>query len=940
MNYLFKIIFSIYILCNCFFLKGQIPNFVVDTIFNSGDSIYRVSTSKSHNIWYTGGKDSNEIYQIKNNSVFNHSSIYQSNSSFVITDLYSTSTDSVLIATLGGIIYHLGSSNLIQLNASNGLNNLDYNSFYGTGEIMNPILPVNYEKFVFANSHNSANSSVNLGQNFSGFFGPSSSNDTINIIEVELSNSTGFGYSYERLEMFHVISNGQWRYKSVNSSTNYSHNAYMPNNFRPNSVTYWMDFGFNNFKFFIATDSGLRVIRENPFTDIICNPTIKFNKVLKYYPKTMSPGVVLIGSDSGLYAMNKFDWSLTKINLGFNCKVFDIAKEEDCIWLATDTGLIKLKNIDCGYAKSSIVFGDIQSDSNGVCYIPISLNCSNCVESVSWNFGDSTLSNNFNENHYYMNSDKYIVTATVNNGYCSQVITDSIDIKLCCSPSYYPLNLITNDSICKNDTIIINSHPNNDTFFWLTDSSTLNHIIPDTSGIYTVVITSDYGCKDTTSIEILMFPKSQINLPLDTSICFNQSINLTLDSNLFYNTIWLDTIFENSIHIDSIGDYYLSYNDSFNCIYNDTIRVTNFYNNSIDLGVDSSYCYEFIISPTKSYISYLWSNNSIYDSISINSSGIYWLQVIDTNNCTYSDTISITIFQPPSIDLGNDTTICSNEILILNSQNPNTLWSTGFVGSSIQIDTSGIYSATYIDSLGCEINGSIIINIQPAHSVNLNGNINNCIGDSIFLNVYDSNSTYLWHNNSTSSNYISTNTENIWVIVTKGVCSVSDSLNILFSDLPLFNPETEWKLCSDSNYIISLLNNNYNFLWSTGEINSSINVSGPGEYSVIVTNESCSVERVFKLSECEINVSIPNTITPNGDGFNDFWIINNIEKFPNHSIQIFNRNGSIVFNTSNYQNDWDGKFKGNDLPATTYYYLIDLGVGESVLKGDISIIRE
>ena len=90
----------------------------------------------------------------------------------------------------------------------------------------------------------------------------------------------------------------------------------------------------------------------------------------------------------------------------------------------------------------------------------------------------------------------------------------------------------------------------------------------------------------------------------------------------------------------------------------------------------------------------------------------------------------------------------------------------------------------------------------------------------------------------------------------------------------------------------------------------------------------------------EYSVSIPNTITPNGDDFNDFWIIDNIEQFPEHIIQVFNRNGSLVFETTNYQNDWSGQYNGSDLPATTYYYIIDLGSGEEILKGDLSIIRE
>lgn len=83
---------------------------------------------------------------------------------------------------------------------------------------------------------------------------------------------------------------------------------------------------------------------------------------------------------------------------------------------------------------------------------------------------------------------------------------------------------------------------------------------------------------------------------------------------------------------------------------------------------------------------------------------------------------------------------------------------------------------------------------------------------------------------------------------------------------------------------------------------------------------------------------IPNTITPNGDGINDVWIIDNIEFYPNNVVEIFNRNGSSIFKSVNYTNNWNGQYNGQDLPATTYYYIIDLG--SKILKGDLSIIRE
>jgi gliding motility-associated-like protein len=68
----------------------------------------------------------------------------------------------------------------------------------------------------------------------------------------------------------------------------------------------------------------------------------------------------------------------------------------------------------------------------------------------------------------------------------------------------------------------------------------------------------------------------------------------------------------------------------------------------------------------------------------------------------------------------------------------------------------------------------------------------------------------------------------------------------------------------------------------------------------------------------------PRGISPNGDGKNDFLIIPGILRYePNH-LMIYNRWGTLVYETKNYQNNWAGTDnKGVDLPDGTYYYLID-----------------
>ena len=79
---------------------------------------------------------------------------------------------------------------------------------------------------------------------------------------------------------------------------------------------------------------------------------------------------------------------------------------------------------------------------------------------------------------------------------------------------------------------------------------------------------------------------------------------------------------------------------------------------------------------------------------------------------------------------------------------------------------------------------------------------------------------------------------------------------------------------------------------------------------------------------CDLdNISISEALSPNGDGINDTWMIYNIENHPNSIVRVFNRWGSQVFYSRNYQNNWDGSYKNNteNLPeGASYYYQIDL----------------
>lgn len=78
-------------------------------------------------------------------------------------------------------------------------------------------------------------------------------------------------------------------------------------------------------------------------------------------------------------------------------------------------------------------------------------------------------------------------------------------------------------------------------------------------------------------------------------------------------------------------------------------------------------------------------------------------------------------------------------------------------------------------------------------------------------------------------------------------------------------------------------------------------------------------------------LTVFNEFSPNGDGVNDFFIIDCIEHYPVNSLKVFNRYGSPVYETSRYQNDWDGTAnvsgvvrRNEKLPVGTYYYILEV----------------
>ena len=86
-----------------------------------------------------------------------------------------------------------------------------------------------------------------------------------------------------------------------------------------------------------------------------------------------------------------------------------------------------------------------------------------------------------------------------------------------------------------------------------------------------------------------------------------------------------------------------------------------------------------------------------------------------------------------------------------------------------------------------------------------------------------------------------------------------------------------------------------------------------------------------------------NAFTPNGDGINDKWLVTSGNACTTQVIaKVYNRYGSLVYSNENYQNNWDGTYKGKPVPDGTYYYVLSyklINNKQVALKGDVTILR-
>jgi gliding motility-associated-like protein len=172
---------------------------------------------------------------------------------------------------------------------------------------------------------------------------------------------------------------------------------------------------------------------------------------------------------------------------------------------------------------------------------------------------------------------------------------------------------------------------------------------------------------------------------------------------------------------------------------------------------------------------------------------------------------------------------------------------------------------------------------------------------------------------------------------------VNPTPTIKFGNVPVINV-----LEGDVLQLKPTITNGGTYVWSPATyFTTSSTIASPSIlpkddiiYTLEVTSGKGCVDEESVTVKVVRNYIVPNTFTPNnGDNYHDKWEIPNLVFYPDVRVRVFTRSGQQVFESYGYNTPWDGKYKGQDCPFGTYYYVIETGGGRKPRTGYVTIIR-
>lgn len=433
--------------------------------------------------------------------------------------------------------------------------------------------------------------------------------------------------------------------------------------------------------------------------------------------------------------------------------------------------------------------------------------------------------------------------------------TDSVKLTILEAPA--TLSLSSDRDICPGNSFLLNAHKGFASYVWQ-DGSTDSVFKVSAPGRYYVRVTNACGGELTDTIVISAHVPAAFSAGSDRTLCKHDSVTIVAQRG-FSNYQWTAQGYTISnahnatitVSPQTTTDFYVTAEESANCLVYDTVRITVFQVPNINLGADTSFCFaqKVVFNAGPGFQHYNWSNGDTTRQIIIGTAGTYKVVAVTADKCNAADTIVVKeVYAKPVVNLVTDSTLCLGTQRRLDAGSFSSYrWNTGAVTRTLQVTDTGYYAVMVTDVRGCVDTASIHIGylvLPPSH----------------------------------------------------------------------FLP-TDTSICSYQELTLTPLRSFDRYLWSTGDNNRSITINKPGQYWLLVTDkDNCSGSDSIYLTErqCMQGLYVPNAFTPNGDRVNNTFrplLFGNIEYY---EFTIFNRFGQKIFTTKDQSNGWNGAY--NQLP--------------------------
>ncbi len=456
-------------------------------------------------------------------------------------------------------------------------------------------------------------------------------------------------------------------------------------------------------------------------------------------------------------------------------------------------------------------------------------------ESYRWNTGDTSRQLTVAKAGLY-----YVLTG--NTGFSCPSGYGYINI----ADKAIKLNLGKDTTLCPRSSFLLHIDNAYTNITWQNGSHTRDSLFTTSSNI--IVSANDVnGCYSRDTMSVNFRTETRAEFGADTTLCNNSSLVLKLhpQTNPFYSGVyqWSDGTTLDKITVSQPGTYWgrVSYQG---CTVSDTIQLDYINATRVYLGKDTVACQGDSIWLQSNITNgiYLWNTGATTRGIYTSSSGNYSVTV-QAGTCSFSDTIRVTFNSLPVFPLGNDSTLCENQSMVLSpaTGGGSFLWQDGSVNASFRVNIPGSYWLR-VTRNGCSYSDSINISYTALPSLNLGADTTICNGQTLLLNAAGTGITqFLWQDRSTQSSF-RTDKAGIYFVQVTGSngCINKDSIGVSVTLPPLFTLGADTVLCSNSSLSYNFNIANASYLWSNGSTKSNYSIAAPGTYSLRVSLAGCA----------------------------------------------------------------------------------------------------